>query len=100
MEMREHLLDYFHKYQKLLGAYCDVLTPSVLPVEPERTDSHSNHVFNDSRLHVVLNKYDVIREAFVGRGFEFNDRDPDLMGNKYEDFSDGKNRTQLLTSFN
>ena len=24
------------------------------------------------------------------RGFQFNNRDPDLMGNKYEDFTDGK----------
>ena len=61
---------------------------------------HYQNVFNDFRLHVVLNKYSVIREAFVGRGFEFNDRDPNLMGNKYEDFSDGKHYTQLIMSFN
>ena len=56
---------------------------------------HYQNFFNDFRLHVVLNKYSVIREAFVGRGFEFNDRDPNLMGNKYEDFSDGKHNNSV-----
>ena len=41
----------------------------------------------------------MIKEAFVTRGLDFQDRDPALLGNDYEDFFDGKTALHVHLNF-
>ncbi len=55
-----------------------------------RRGSCSNLIYLRCRLHVVLNTHAVIKEAWLSRGLDFQDRNPALLGNDYVDFIDGE----------